>query len=129
MFRERTAARTCKSYFVSRSKIRNLGAESKGKASRNCWTIHRLVGCLVTLKCKMRRRSWLIMKKQYLCRARHKYWHAALPLMPTPYWSQRLGGTNGVQSRHNSEALQETQACRSPKARPTLQSTRYGGAS
>src|SRR6516164_9842930 len=41
MFRKRTAARTCKSYFVSRSKIRNLGAESKGKASRNCWTIHR----------------------------------------------------------------------------------------
>jgi len=65
MFRERTAAGTCKPYFVSRSKIRNLGAESKGKASRNCWTIHRLVGCLVTLKCKMRRRSWLIRKKQW----------------------------------------------------------------
>ena len=29
------------------------------------------------------------------------YWHAAWPIMPTPYRSQRLGGTNGVQSRHN----------------------------
>src|SRR5215472_6530788 len=65
MLKERTAAGTCNPYFVSRSKIRNLGAESKGKASRNCWTIHRLVGCLVTLKCKTRRRSWLMMKKQW----------------------------------------------------------------
>src|SRR5215469_1953351 len=30
--------------------------------------------------------------------------------MPTPYWSQRLGGTNGVQSRHNSKALQDAHA-------------------
>ena len=29
------------------------------------------------------------------------YWHAAWPIMPTPYRSQRRGGTNGVQSRHN----------------------------
>jgi len=64
MFKERTATGTCNLYFVSRSKIRNLGAESKGKASRNCWMIHRLVGCL-TLKCKMRRRSWLMIKKQW----------------------------------------------------------------
>ena len=42
----------------------NLEVESKGKASRNCWTIHRLVGCLVMLKCRMRRPSRLITKKQ-----------------------------------------------------------------
>ncbi len=29
---------------------------SKWKASRNCWTIHKLVGCFVTLKCRIRRR-------------------------------------------------------------------------
>jgi hypothetical protein len=33
-------------------------------ASRSCWTTHRLVGCGVTFKCRMRRRSWLMMKKQ-----------------------------------------------------------------
>src|SRR6266853_4468954 len=32
------------------------GADSNGNASRNCWTTHRLVGCLVTLRCRMRRR-------------------------------------------------------------------------
>jgi len=35
MIKERTAAGICNPYFASRSKIRNLGAESKGKASRN----------------------------------------------------------------------------------------------
>jgi hypothetical protein len=35
------------------------------KASRNCWITQALVGCLVALKCKMRRRSWAITKKQY----------------------------------------------------------------
>src|SRR6267143_2884279 len=34
----------------------NLGADPNGNASRNCWTIHELVGCFVTLKCRMRRR-------------------------------------------------------------------------
>jgi hypothetical protein len=30
------------------------------------------------------------------------YWHADLPIMLTPYWSQQLGGaSSGVQSRHN----------------------------
>ena len=42
---------------VYRSKIRNRGADSNGNASRNCCTTHKLVGCLVTLKCRMRRRS------------------------------------------------------------------------
>jgi len=32
-------------------------ADPNGNASRNCWTIHKLVGCFVTLKCRMRRRS------------------------------------------------------------------------
>ena len=31
-------------------------ADPNGNASRNCWTIHELVGCFVTLKCRMRRR-------------------------------------------------------------------------
>jgi hypothetical protein len=34
-----------------RSKTSQRGAESNGKACRSCWTIHRLVECLVTLKC------------------------------------------------------------------------------
>ena len=42
----------------------NPGSRPKWKASRNCWTTHGLVGCWVTLKCRMRRRSWLMMKKQ-----------------------------------------------------------------
>jgi hypothetical protein len=37
----------------------DLGADPNGNASRNCWTIHELLGCFVTLKCRMRRRSWL----------------------------------------------------------------------
>jgi hypothetical protein len=28
----------------------NLGADPNGNASRNCWTIHKLVGCFATLK-------------------------------------------------------------------------------
>src|SRR5258708_19818193 len=32
----------------------NLGADPNGNASRNCWMIHKLVGCFVTLKCRMR---------------------------------------------------------------------------
>jgi len=34
----------------SRSKMTNLGADPNGNASRNCWTIHKLVGCLVTIE-------------------------------------------------------------------------------
>jgi hypothetical protein len=45
-------------------KDEELGVDSYGKASRICWTIQLLVGCGVTLKCKMRLRSWLMMKKQ-----------------------------------------------------------------
>jgi hypothetical protein len=56
IFRERTAMGTSSPYLEYRSKIRNLGADSNGNASRNCWTIHWLVGCRVTLKCRMRRR-------------------------------------------------------------------------
>src|ERR1700757_450007 len=52
-----TAAGTSSPYLASRSKMTNLGADPNGNASRNCWTIHELVGCLVTLKCRMRRRS------------------------------------------------------------------------
>ena len=37
--------------------IKNRGGDSKGKASRNCCTIHMLAGCLVTLKWRIRRRS------------------------------------------------------------------------
>src|SRR5260370_15125063 len=42
----------------------NLGADPNGNASRNCWTIHELVGCCVILKCRIRRRSSLMTKKQ-----------------------------------------------------------------
>jgi hypothetical protein len=52
-----------KPYFRSRSKIRNRGAEPNGKASRNCCTTHRLVGCFVTLQCRIRLRSCAITKK------------------------------------------------------------------
>src|ERR1700738_904450 len=55
--RDRTAAGTSSPYLASRSKMTNLGADPNGNASRNCWTIHRLVGCFVTLKCRIRRRS------------------------------------------------------------------------
>ena len=36
-----------------------------GKASRNCWITQALVGCLVTRKCRIRRRSCAMTKKQY----------------------------------------------------------------
>src|SRR5258708_18272733 len=49
--KDRTAAEASSPYLASRSKMTNLGADSNGNASRNCWTIHKLVGCLVTLKC------------------------------------------------------------------------------
>jgi len=55
---------TSNPYFASRSKIRNLGTDPNGNASRNCWTTQGLVGRPVTLKCRMRRRSWLMTKKQ-----------------------------------------------------------------
>ena len=32
------------------------GQDPNGNAFRNCWTIHKLVGCFVTLQCRMRRR-------------------------------------------------------------------------
>ena len=54
--RDRTAAGTSNPYLPSRSKMRNRGADSNGNASRNCCATHRLVGCLVTLRCRMRRR-------------------------------------------------------------------------
>jgi hypothetical protein len=38
-------------------KMTNLGADPNGNASRSCWTIHKLVGRLVILKCRIRRRS------------------------------------------------------------------------
>src|ERR1700756_5365241 len=43
--RDRTAAGTSSPYLASRSKMTNLGADPNGNASRNCWTIHELVGC------------------------------------------------------------------------------------
>src|SRR5260370_29393257 len=54
---DRTAAGISSPYLASRSKMRNLGADPNGNPSRNCWMIHELVGCFVTLKCRMRRRS------------------------------------------------------------------------
>jgi len=61
---DRTAAGTSSPYFPSRSKSKNQRAEPKGNASRSCWTTQRLVGCFVTLKCRIRRRSWAMTKKQ-----------------------------------------------------------------
>jgi len=54
---DRIAAGTPVPYLASRSKIRNRGADPYGKASRSCWTTHRLVGCRVTWKYRMRRGS------------------------------------------------------------------------
>src|SRR6267143_3553506 len=65
IFRDRMAAGTSVPYFASRSWIRNLGAVANGNASRNCWMIQLLVGCFVMLKCRIRRRSWLMTKKQW----------------------------------------------------------------
>src|SRR6202007_717321 len=55
--RDRPAARTSSPYLASRSMMTNLGADPNGNASRSCCTTHELVGCFVTLKCRMRRRS------------------------------------------------------------------------
>jgi len=41
-----------------------LGSGLVRDASRSCWMIQLLVGWQVTLKCTMRRRSWLMRKKQ-----------------------------------------------------------------
>jgi hypothetical protein len=41
-----------------------LGIRPICKASRNYWTTHILVGCRVTWKGRIRRRSWPMMKKQ-----------------------------------------------------------------
>ena len=62
--RDRTATGTSSRYFACRSKMRYPGADPNGNASRNCWMIQLLVGCFVTLKCRMRRRLWLMTKKQ-----------------------------------------------------------------
>ena len=64
MFRDRRVPGTSNPYFASRSKMRYLGADPNGNASRNCWMIQPLVGCFVTLAFRMRRRSWLMTKKQ-----------------------------------------------------------------
>jgi hypothetical protein len=47
--KDRTAAGSSRPYFPSRSKIKNLGVDPNGNASRNCWMIQPLVGCFVTL--------------------------------------------------------------------------------
>ncbi len=39
-------------------------SHSNGNDSRSCCTTQWLVGCLVRLKCRMRRRPWLMTKKQ-----------------------------------------------------------------
>src|ERR1035438_1413932 len=64
IFMDRMAAGTSVPYFASRSWIRNPGAAPNGNASRNCWMIQLLVGCFVMLKCRIRRRSWPMTKKQ-----------------------------------------------------------------
>jgi len=64
-FMERLAAVTSNPYFASWSNRRDLETESQGKASRNCSAIQVLVGCRVTLQCRTRRRSWLMMKKHW----------------------------------------------------------------
>src|SRR5258705_13214028 len=64
IFMDRIAVGTSVPYLASRSKIRNRGADSYGKASLSCWTTYRLVGCRVTVKCRMRRRSWPGEKKK-----------------------------------------------------------------
>ena len=46
--KDRTVAGSSRPYFASRSKIKNLGVDPNGNASRNCWMIQPLVGCLVT---------------------------------------------------------------------------------
>ena len=57
IFRDGIAAGASVPYFASRSWIRNRGDAPNGNASRNWWMIQPLVGCLVMLKCRIRRRS------------------------------------------------------------------------
>src|ERR1039457_4683142 len=42
---------------LSRSRRRYRGTSSNGNASRSCCPVHSAVGCAVTLKCTIRRRS------------------------------------------------------------------------
>ena len=64
IFRGRMAAGTSVPYFASRSWIRNRGAAPKRKRLPQLLDNQQLVGCFVMLKCKIRRRSCLITKKQ-----------------------------------------------------------------
>ena len=48
-----------------KEKIRYFGEESQGNASLSCCMVQVLFGCLVTLQCRMRRRSCAMTKKQY----------------------------------------------------------------
>ena len=51
---------------ASRSKIRKrCGCALHSQASCSCRTTRNALGLRVTLQCKIRRRSWLMMKKQY----------------------------------------------------------------
>jgi hypothetical protein len=58
-----TAETTSAPNFESRSNQRNLCAGAYG--SRICCTTQRALGFRVTLKCRILRRSWPMMKKQY----------------------------------------------------------------
>jgi hypothetical protein len=64
-------------YFHGSNGCRDLGAvfcipvmdqkswsRPERKRLRNCWMIQLLVGCFLTLKCRIRRRSWPMTKKQ-----------------------------------------------------------------
>src|SRR6202795_2262717 len=61
--KDRTAAGSSRPYFASRAKIKNLGVDPNGNASRNCWMIKPLVGCFVTLTSKMCRRIMTVDEK------------------------------------------------------------------
>jgi hypothetical protein len=60
-----TVSMTSALKLVARSKIRYFDAVPKGNALRSCWVTQALVGCLVTLQCRIRLLSWEITKKQY----------------------------------------------------------------
>src|SRR6516162_9758482 len=60
-----TAETTSASNFASRSNSKNLCGCWEAHASRNCWTTQSAWGFLVTLKCRILRRSWPMTKKQY----------------------------------------------------------------
>src|SRR5258706_10929506 len=63
IFRDRRVPGTSNPYFASRSKMRYLGADPNGNASRNCWMIQPLVGCFATLTCRMHPTSgWIIQQ-------------------------------------------------------------------